>query len=254
MTITKYTFFSLHGNDFPVTSNSDGQLYQMLTGMKDGDYRIKDSTPPLNTALNRVYTNTSMVVGGRYFELKDHSINLKPAQTNFIHAVINIANVDDPVTITVEDANNSNTADINNTSNVLKVCFEIVVTSGSAITSVSRTSQITNIDVLNVTGELVKKTKTVAIYNGGGQIILTRIGPMVQADIRSMPAIPSNTTISGVIPNGYKPAADYTSLTHSNNRLIFYANGSIKPDNNAMVSDNGYYSCSWVTKDATPTT
>ncbi|MGL4338299.1 MAG: hypothetical protein ACRCST_15555 [Turicibacter sp.] len=96
--------------------------------------------------------------------------------------------------------------------------------------------------------------KTVSIYNGGGQIILTRMGPMVQADIRSMPAIPANTTISGVIPDGYKPAADYTSITHSNNRLIFYANGSIKPDNNAMVSDNGYYSCSWVTKDATPTT
>ena len=104
---------------------------------------------------------------------------------------------------------------------------------------------------LEITGQ---STKTVSIYNGGGQIILTRIGPMVQADIRSMPAIPSNTTISGVIPDGYKPAADYTSITHSNNRLIFYANGSIKPDNNAMVSDNGYYSCSWVTKDATPTT
>ena len=104
---------------------------------------------------------------------------------------------------------------------------------------------------LVVTGQ---STKTVSIYNGGGQIILTRIGPMVQADIRSIPAIPSNTTISGVIPDGYKPAADYTSITHSNNRLIFYANGSIKPDNNAMVSDNGYYSCIWVTKDATPTT
>lgn len=104
---------------------------------------------------------------------------------------------------------------------------------------------------LEITGQ---STKTVSIYNGGGQIILTRIGPMVQADIRSMPAIPANTTISGVIPDGYKPAADYTSITHSNNRLIFYANGSIKPDNNAMVSDNGYYSCSWVTKDATPTT
>lgn len=104
---------------------------------------------------------------------------------------------------------------------------------------------------LEITGQ---STKTVSIYNGGGQIILTRIGPMVQVDIRSMPAIPANTTISGVIPDGYKPAADYTSITHSNNRLIFYANGSIKPDNNAMVSDNGYYSCSWVTKDATPTT
>ena len=78
---------------------------------------------------------------------------------------------------------------------------------------------------LEITGQ---STKTVSIYNGGGQIILTRIGPMVQADIRSMPAIPSNTTISGVIPDGYKPAADYTSITHSNNRLIFYANGSIR--------------------------
>lgn len=212
MVINKYTFFSLNGNDFPITSNSDGQLYQMLTGMKDGDYRIKDSTPPLNTALNRVYTNTSMVVGGRYFELKDHSITLKPAQTNFIHAVINIANFDNPVTITVEDQNNSNKADINNTSNVLKVCFEIIVTSAIAVTGVTRTAQNTNIDNLNVSGKVSDlgmsnfTPRTTTWSSNGVNIAFTRVGPLVIGVWGgSQSNVAQGFTYTTPVPSGFRP-------------------------------------------------
>lgn len=167
MAINNYTFFSLHGNDFPVTANSDGKLYMMLTGMNYNDFRLKHWTPALNTALNRIYTKTSMVVGGRYFELQDHSVTLKPAQTNFIHAVINVSNMDNPVTITVEDQDNTNSTNINDGTGALKVCFEQVVTSGSAVTAVTSRTQNTNVDNLiandqSVTSELV----TMAIGNG----------------------------------------------------------------------------------------
>ena len=146
MTINKYTFFSPNGNDFPVTSNSDGKLYMMLTGLNYQDFRLKHWSNPLNTALNRVYVNTSLVVGGRYFELRDHSITLSPAVTNYIHAVIDLSNTTNPVKITVEPNNNTNSVDINNTSGTLKVCFETIVTSGSAITSVTPTTQVSTFD------------------------------------------------------------------------------------------------------------
>jgi hypothetical protein len=150
MTIQNYTFFSLHGNDFPVTANSDGKLYMMLTGMNYNDLRIKHWSPAVSTALNRVYINTSLVVGGRYFELRDHSVILKPAQTNYIHAVITVGDMENPVTITAEDSNMTNSADINNTSNVLKVCFETIVTGGSAITTVIPMTQVTTLDQVTV--------------------------------------------------------------------------------------------------------
>lgn len=254
MTITKYTFLSLNGNDFPVTSNSDGQLYQMLTGMKDGDYRIKDSTPPLNTALNRVYTNTSMVVGGRYFELKDHSITLKPAKTNFIHAVINIANIDDPVTITVEDANNSNTADVNNTSNILKVCFEIIATSGSDITNVTRTAQNTRLDELTVSGSAQIDGKITRKYSArtfdfgyGVKATAEREGEIVTLSIygaNTAGILPSTTTMSETIPLGWRPRSQYTfQVACSGTSYAVYtlgSDGKITYNGNQVPISNGF--------------
>lgn len=138
MTITNYTFFSPNGDDFPVTANSDGKLYMMLTGMNYTDYRVKFWQNPINSALNRVYTNTSLVVGGRYFELSSHAVTLQPSTTNFIHAVIDLANTTNPVTITVESSDTSTDIDINNNSGILKRCFDIVETSGSAVTGAKR--------------------------------------------------------------------------------------------------------------------
>jgi len=167
MTITKYTFFSPNGNDFPVTANADGKLYMMLTGMNYNDFRLRHWTPALNTALNRVYTKTSIVVGGRYFELQDHLITLKPAQTNFIHVVIDISNMDNPVTITVEDQDTTNSVNINDGAGVLKVCFEQIVTSGSGITSVANRTQNTIVDKMIANDQSIT-TESVSVSIGNG--------------------------------------------------------------------------------------
>lgn len=248
MAINKYTFFSPNGNDFPVTSNSDGKLYMMLTGMTYEDYRIKFWENPLNTALNRVYVNTSLVVAGRYFELRDHSITLKPSQTNFVHAVIDISNTSDPVTITVEDANNSNTVDINNNSGVIKRCFDIVTTSASAITGANRPDG----EYSNLSQKPSSITKTFNGTTGTGSMIFYRVGSIVQVDVRNMPTkIDSNTVIQGVIPIGYRPlSANTTGITKATNRIAFNKDGSIKADNNALTPNDGYFTLSYVTKDS----
>lgn len=168
MTITNYTFFSPNGDDFPVTANSDAKLYMMLTGMNYDNYRVKFWKNPINTALNRVYTNVSLVVGGRYFELTDHAINLTDNMVNYVHAVIQLANTENPVTLTVENSNTSNSTDINNDSGVLKICFDVVTTLNGAVTSASRpTGQTANFNKIVANDEEIStESVTMAIGNG----------------------------------------------------------------------------------------
>lgn len=247
MTITKYTFFSPNGDDFPVTANADGKLYMMLTGMNYGDYRVKFWKNPINTALNRVYVNTSLVVGGRYFELHDHSITLYPNVTNYVHAAIDLSNTEEPVTITVEQSNTSNTTDINNDSGILKICFDVVTTNGSAVTGASRPAG----QYSNLKSKTTTQTKTFNGTSGSGSMIFTRNGSFVQVDVRNMPtSVTSNTVIANVIPEGYRPlTANTTLLTKANNRINFLQNGSIKADNNALTTNDGYFSFSYITGD-----
>ena len=77
---------------------------------------------------------------------------------------------------------------------------------------------------------------------------------MVQANIRSVPTVPSATSLPGVVPAGYRPPYDFSSVTKAGNRLIFYADGHALPDGSGLASADGYYSCSWPTTDAMPTT
>ena len=210
MTINKYTFFSPNGNDFPVTANSDGKLYMMLTGLNYKELRLRHWSAPLNTALNRVYVNTSLVIGGRYFELKDHSITLSPAVTNYIHAVIDLSNTTEPVTITVEQSNNTNSSDINNTSGVLKVCFETIITSGSGITSVTPTTQVSTFDKIIVQDQsIVTESGTFTIGNGIS-CLWQRKGEIVNIKwLGTLTSISNGSTFpnkapSTIIPNGTK--------------------------------------------------
>lgn len=167
MTITNYTFFSPNGDDFPVTANADGKLYMMLTGMQKGDFRRKDWADPINSALNRIYVNTSLVVGGRYFELNSHSVTMYSESTNYIHAVIDLSDTSAPVTITAEKTNTSNNVDINNGSGILKVCFDIVVTSTSAIASATPTTQNSTFDKVIAKDQAIEtESYTMAIGNG----------------------------------------------------------------------------------------
>lgn len=128
MTINNFTFFSPTGTEFPVSANADGKLYQILAGMTIKDYRRKDWESPVDTALNRQYTNTSLVVGGRYFELVGETVNLTASTLNYVHANVDLTNTTAPVSVSVEAVDNTNSIDINNGSGVLKYCFDVIET------------------------------------------------------------------------------------------------------------------------------
>lgn len=135
MTINNFTFFSPNGTEFPVGSNNDGKLYMMLTGMDYTTFRRRDWSQPITTALNIQYVNTSLIVGGRYFELIDHSIALDANATNYIHVNIDLTQTANPVSLSSELADNSNTIDLNNASGVYKRVIDIVTTDGLGVTN-----------------------------------------------------------------------------------------------------------------------
>ena len=180
MTIKNFTFFSPNGTEFPVGSNNDGKLYMMLTGMDYRTIRRKDWSSPLNTALNVQYTNTSIVAGGRYFELLNETVALKGNAVNYIHANIDLTRTANPVSLSAETSNNSNGVDINNGSGVLKVCFDIVTTSGTGVTSTEPIVQTSTLDSIfandmTVSGSINVPVQTLTVEAGNGlQLHLTK--------------------------------------------------------------------------------
>ena len=152
MTIKNFTFFSPNGTEFPVGSNNDGKLYMMLTGMDYGTIRRKDWTRPLNTALNLQYTNTSIIAGGRYFELLNETVALKANSVNYIHANIDLTQTTSPVNLSAETINNSNRTDINNNSGVLKVLIDIITTSAIGVLKTEKPKQVTSLDEVTLSG------------------------------------------------------------------------------------------------------
>ena len=181
MTIKNFTFFSPNSTEFPVGSNNDAKLYMMLTGMDYGTIRRKDWTRPLNTALNVQYTNTSIIAGGRYFELLNETVALKGNAVNYIHANIDLTQTANPVSLSAETSNNSNRVDINNGSGVLKVCFDIVTTSGTGVISTKPIVQTSIFDSVNsknisvndisVTGSLNVPTQKWTVHTTNGLIL-----------------------------------------------------------------------------------
>lgn len=140
MTIKKFTFFSPNGTEFPVSANADAKLYMLLSEKDYSQFLIRHWETPINTALNRIYTNTSLLVGGRYFELYNEAVALKSNTTNFVHANIDISNLTNPVTISVETSDNSNKVDINTGVGVLKKCIEVVETNATGVSAVTKPS------------------------------------------------------------------------------------------------------------------
>lgn len=212
MTIKNFTFFSPNGTEFPVGSNNDGKLYMMLTGMDYGTIRRKDWSNPINTALNVQYSNTSIVAGGRYFELINETIALQANTVNYIHANIDLTKTANPVSLSSETANNSNNIDINNSSGVLKVCFETVETSASSVTSVNHISQKTSIEDLNVSGKISDlgmsnfTPRTTTWSSNGISISFTRVGPLVTGVWGGTQSnVAQGFTYTKSIPSGYRP-------------------------------------------------
>lgn len=133
MTITKYTFFSPNGNDYPVTANADGKLYQMLSGFDYTTFGRQDWQPTTTAGLTKTFVNTSLVVAGRYFELHDELVTLQASAKNYIHVAIDLSNTANPVTLTVGTSDTSNTIDINNGTGVYKRCIEVVETNAGSV-------------------------------------------------------------------------------------------------------------------------
>lgn len=203
MTINNFTFFSPTGTEFPVSSNADAKLYTMLTGMELNTFRRKDWETPVDTALNRQYTNTSLVVGGRYFELERETVELQPSSDNFVHANIDLTNTSAPVSISVEASDNSNATDINNGTGVLKQCFDIVTTDSMGVTAQRVPDQVTSLDKLTVNNITV--TNDIPWTKLGTGSRYKRTGKRISIDFHYIPQTNSNFNL-GRLPEGWRPA------------------------------------------------
>ena len=180
MTIKNFTFFSPNGTEFPVGSNNDAKLYMMLSGMDYTTFRRTDWSSPVNTALNVQYVNTSFVVAGRYFELINETVALKADSLNYIHINIDLTKTAEPVSLSCETADNSNTIDLNNASGVYKRVVDIITTNGLGVTNrVTPTQKTTVGDLtsskiiagdLEFTGNL--KTPAKRILFSGASLLL----------------------------------------------------------------------------------
>lgn len=159
MTITKYTFYSPNGNDYPVTANADGKLYQMLGNMDYSTYSRQDWSIPTSIGLTKTFVKTSFIIAGRYFEATNHLIQLLPSATNFIHVAIDLSKPLDPVTFTVDTSDQSNTVDINNTSGVYKRLIEKITTNGGAILKTEKVTQNRIFDLTTISNATIEKAK-----------------------------------------------------------------------------------------------
>lgn len=144
MTIRNYTFFSPNGTEFPVSANADAKLYMMLANQDYSQFKLNHWAKPTNTGLNRLYNNTSILLGGRYFELSGEPVQLAPNSTNYIHANIDPSNTLNPVTLSVEQSINQNTVDINNGTGIIKHVIETLVTDATKVTKVTVADQTQN--------------------------------------------------------------------------------------------------------------
>ena len=231
MTIKNFTFFSPNGTEFPVGSNNDGKLYMMLTGMDYGTIRRKDWTSPLNTALNVQYTNTSIVAGGRYFELINETVALKANSVNYIHANIDLTQTTNPVSLSAETTNNSNNVDLNNNSGVLKVVIDIRTTNGTGVISAEQPTEHTLLDDVIINSLVNKKDVPWTDLNRAGGVGSTGI---LQARIingviyvrgNSIPV--PNVAPNFLVPVGTFPPAFGTNLPQFDTAGTFYSPGHL---------------------------
>lgn len=227
MTIKNYTFFSQTGTEFPISATADRRLYLMFGGMDYSTFKMTHWKTPTNTALNRVYNDTSLVVGGAYFELNNQSITLRANATNFIHANIDLSNVNSPVSISTETRDNSNNIDMNISSSVLKKCIEVITTSGIEIKTVVEKEQETKLK--KVTADyLTMPSKTAqASLNYGIAANFTRIGNMVHVNFfrqtRTVASKTENEKILEKLPTGFRPSFRVEFCININNLTNVYA-------------------------------
>lgn len=243
MTINNFTFFSPSGTEFPVSSNADAKLYTMLTGMELDTFRRKDWSDPVDTALNRQYTNTSLVVGGRYFELEGETVELQSSSDNYVHANIDLTNTSAPVSISVEATDNSNAVDINNGTGVLKQCFDVVTTDSMSVTAQRVPDRVTKVDALEVNTLEVKKTESweniskSGAFNGSApqaKFVSNELATLRATNLQNVNQLAANAPVTICSTTKFKPALtqEYMILIRASGfvhaRLIINATGTIQ--------------------------
>ncbi|ALM64135.1 receptor binding protein 1 [Lactococcus phage 936 group phage Phi4.2] len=223
MTITKYTFFSPNGNDFPVTANADAKLYMALGNLDYTTFSRVDWSNTTQAGLTKTFVKTSFVVAGRFFQAENELVQLHPAATNFIHAVIDLSTPLNPVKFTSETTDNSNTIDINNSSGIYKRCVEKIVTNSGSIISTEKIAQNRIFDIAtikkavintaNVVNSNVSGTTNLNTLNTSGKAVLS-ILEVKNSTLLKNTTISGNLTVSGVTTSKYFTATE--SVTSKN--------------------------------------
>ena len=236
MAIKNYTFLSPSGTEFPVSATADRRLYLMLSGMDYSTFKIAHWVSPTNTGLNRIYTDTSLIVAGAYFELKAHTVTLNANTTNFVHANIDLSNVTNPVFITIENKDNSNAIDINTKAGIVKRCIEIVITNGTNVITTTKKAQKVTFDVLEANTIIQPVESTIIDLGWGMSVTLTKKNGMIFANGTTTPSSNAGTTggfeIGVKVPEGFRP--------RQNNQAIIKAQGNNNQwGSYLIVSDGG---------------
>lgn len=267
MTIKNFTFFSPNGTEFPVGSNNDGKLYLMLSGLEKNGQLRKDWSKPVYTALNVQYRNTSLLVGGRYFELNNETLALKANATNYIHANIDLTKTTNPVSISAETTNNTNNVDVNNGSGVLKVCFDILKTDGISVTSSTNVLSNRIFEDIEVKGQLKNTPQTISVpftWAYGITGTLQRTGNVVEWIVDRVAVLGSTAhdqTADAKFPVGFRPInRAYVNITLNNSAgITAWAIARIDSNGNSYISNNETVSPrtsqgfgTWITNDDFP--
>ena len=235
MAIKNYTFLSPSGTEFPVSATADRRLYLMLSGMDYSTFKLAHWVSPTNTGLNRIYTDTSLVVAGAYFELKAHTVTLNANTTNFVHANIDLSNVTNPVFITIENKDNSNAIDINTKAGIVKRCIEIVITNGTNVITTTQKAQKVTFDVLEANTIIQPIESTIIDLGWGMSVTLTKKNGMIFANGTTTPS--SNTGATGgfdigvKVPEGFRP--------RQNNQAIIKAQGNNNQWGSYLIASDG---------------
>ena len=235
MTIKNYTFFSPSGTEFPVSATADRRLYLMLGGMDYNTFKMNHWVSPTNTGLNRIYTDTSLVVAGAYFELKAHTVTLNANTTNFVHANIDLSNVTNPVFITIENKDNSNAIDINTKAGIVKRCIEIVITNGTNVITTTQKAQKVTFDVLEANTIIQPVESTIIDLGWGMSVTLTKKNGMIFANGTTTPSSNAGTTggfdMGVKVPEGFRP--------RQNNQAIIKAQGNNNQWGSYLIASDG---------------
>ena len=243
MTIKNYTFLSPSGTEFPVSATADRRLYLMLGGMDYSAFKMNHWVSPTNTGLNRIYTDTSFILGGAYFELKAHTVTLNANTTNFVHVNIDLSNLTSPVFMTVENIDNSKGIDINTKSGVIKRCVEVVTTNGTSVVTTTQKAQKVTFDVLEA-NTIIQPIESVIIDLGWGMsVTLTKKNGMIFANGTTTPSSNAGATggfnIGVKVPDGFRPRLNNEAIIKAQGNNNQWGSYLVAADGNVRIVSGG---------------